>query len=95
MRIMLQRWRHRDDKGRPHNPSEFRPLPPKRVDLISPGNDNRLPFKRLRATERTQRVISILPPPKMALVKTLNNDSFLHIVPGVVSVSTGVLVKIA
>jgi hypothetical protein len=95
MRIKLRRWRHRDDKGRPHNPSEFRPLPPKRVDLISARNGNRLPFKRLRATERTQRVISILPPPRMALVKTLNNDRFLHIVPGVVSVSTGVLEKIA
>jgi hypothetical protein len=95
MRIKLQQWRHRDDKGRPHNPSEFRPLPPKRVDLISAQNGNRLPFKRLRATERTQRVISILPPPKMALVKTLNNDTFLHISPAVESASAGVLVKIA
>jgi hypothetical protein len=95
MRIMLQRWRHRDDKERPHNLSEFRLLPPKRVVLISPGNDNRLPFKRLRATESTRREISILPAPRMALGKTLDNDRFLHIVPRVISVSTGVLVKLA
>ena len=92
---MFQRGRHRDDKGRPQNSSEFGPLPPKRVDRISPENGHRMPLKKLQATERTQKEISILPLPKMPLVKTLNTDTFLHIVPGVVSASTGVLAKIA
>jgi hypothetical protein len=95
MRIMVQRGRHRDDKGRPQNPSAFGPLPPKRVDLISPGDGHRIPFKKLQATERNQREISIPPLPKIALVRTPNTDTFLHIVPSIVPASTGVLVKIA
>jgi hypothetical protein len=70
MRIIFQQGCHHDDKGRPKNSSEFGPLPPERVDRISPL-------------------------PKMALVRAPNTDTFLHIVPSVVSASTGVLVKIA
>jgi hypothetical protein len=95
MRIIFQRGRHRDDKGRPQKPSEFGPFPPKRVDLLSPGDGHEMPFKKLQATERTQREISTLPLTKLALERTPNTDTFLRIVPSVVSASTGVLVKIA
>jgi hypothetical protein len=95
MRRRFQQVRHRDDKGRPQTPSEFGQLPPKRVGRISPGNSHGMPSKKLQATQRTQREISIPPLPKVATVRTPHPDTFLHIVPGIISASTGVLVYIA
>ena len=53
---MNQRARRRDDRRRPHNPSEFGPPPPKPVGLISP-----LPKRIMVRAPNTDTFLRIAP----------------------------------